>query len=72
MSRLKDSRFDGYLRHPPPHERDAIVDAMITSYRKGPAPVRQRAIDDLDARSASVPGPWRRLGGGQTLLYLYS
>ncbi|WP_344502958.1 hypothetical protein [Streptomyces lienomycini] len=27
---------------------------MITSYLKGPAPVRQRAIDDLDTRSASV------------------
>ncbi|MFF4472905.1 hypothetical protein ACFYZ3_25470 [Streptomyces sp. NPDC001599] len=54
MSRLKDSRFDGYLRHPLPHERDAAVDAVITSYLKGTAPVRQRAIDDLGTRSASV------------------
>ncbi|GAA2575278.1 hypothetical protein GCM10010424_19490 [Streptomyces lienomycini] len=54
VSRLKDSRFDGYPRCPLPHERDATVDAVITSYLKGPAPVRQRAIDDLDTRSASV------------------
>ncbi|WP_240330461.1 hypothetical protein [Streptomyces sp. CB09001] len=54
VSRLKDRRFNGYLGHPLPHERDAIVDAVITSYLKAAGPVRQRAIDDLNTRSASV------------------
>ncbi|GGL65133.1 hypothetical protein GCM10010095_57710 [Streptomyces anthocyanicus] len=54
VSRLKDGRFYGYLRHPLPHERDTIVDAVVTSYVKAAGPVRQRAIDDLDTRGASV------------------
>lgn len=51
VSRLKDGRFYGYLRHPLPHERDTIVDAVVTSYVKAAGPVRQRAIDDLDISS---------------------
>ncbi|MFD8538107.1 hypothetical protein [Streptomyces rubrogriseus] len=54
MSRLKDSRFDGYLGHALPHERDAVVDAVITSYLEAAGPAGQRAIDDLNTRSASV------------------
>ncbi|MFH8442506.1 hypothetical protein ACH4D3_14930 [Streptomyces sp. NPDC018026] len=54
MACLKDRRFNGYLGLRLPHERDAAADAVITSYLKSPAPVRQRAIDDLDRRSASV------------------
>jgi len=54
VSRLKDSRFDGHLGHALPHERDAVVDAVITSYLEAAGPVRQQAIDDLDTRSASV------------------
>ncbi|MYS76765.1 hypothetical protein GTY88_41035 [Streptomyces sp. SID5926] len=54
MSRLKDSSFHGYLGHALPHERDAVVDAVITSYIEAAGPARQRAIDDLNTRSASV------------------
>ncbi|MGW3953093.1 hypothetical protein ACWEKM_19755 [Streptomyces sp. NPDC004752] len=54
MSRLKDKRFDGYLRYAIPHELDSDIDAVITSYMESSASVRQRAIDDLDGRSASV------------------
>nr|WP_257003402.1 hypothetical protein [Streptomyces sp. Alain-F2R5] len=54
VARLKAARFGGYLRHAIPHELDSDIDAVITSYLSSPASVRQRAIDDLDRRSASV------------------
>ncbi|MER6835301.1 hypothetical protein ABT320_15180 [Streptomyces cellulosae] len=54
MSRLKEKRFNGYLRYAIPHELDSDIDAVITAYMGSPATGRQRMIDDLDGRSASV------------------
>lgn len=51
---LKDKRFDGYLRYVIPHDLDAAIDVVIQSYMQSSAPVRQKAIDDLNDRSASV------------------
>nr|WP_239106664.1 hypothetical protein [Streptomyces rubrogriseus] len=42
------------MGHALPHERDAVVDAVITSYLEAAGPAGQRAIDDLNTRSASV------------------
>lgn len=54
VARLKAKRFNGYLGYAIPHELDSEVDALIQAYRDHSASGRQRAIDDLNARSASA------------------
>lgn len=54
VSRLKDKRLNGYLGYAIPHELDSDIDAVITAYMESSADGRQRAIDGLDGRSASV------------------
>ncbi|MGV9392024.1 hypothetical protein ACWDQL_23205 [Streptomyces olivaceus] len=54
VAHLRGKRFDGYLRYAIPHELDSEVDAVIQAYTENSASGRQRAIDDLNARSASA------------------
>ncbi|MFI6662303.1 hypothetical protein ACIBL8_43110 [Streptomyces sp. NPDC050523] len=53
-ARLRDKRFNGYLRIRLPHELDAEVEATVVVYMRGSATVRQKTSDSVDVKAAAV------------------
>ncbi|MFF3967867.1 hypothetical protein ACFYZI_40725 [Streptomyces griseorubiginosus] len=54
LSRLRDKRFNGYLRIRLPHELDTEVETIVAAYMQASTPVRQRMTDSIDGRTAGV------------------
>lgn len=54
LARLRDKRFNGYLRIHLPHELDIEVEAILVAYMQGTASVRQRVIESVGRRAAAV------------------
>ncbi|MGW2722393.1 hypothetical protein [Streptomyces sp. NPDC001492] len=54
LSRLRDKRFNGYLRIRLPHELDAEVEAIVVAYMSGSAQARQKMVESTDRRAAAI------------------
>ncbi|WP_234341729.1 hypothetical protein [Streptomyces sp. NRRL S-646] len=54
LSRLRDKRFNGYLRIRLPHELDTEVEAIIAAYMRGPVTARQKMAEGVDRRAAAI------------------
>ncbi|MGW3122801.1 hypothetical protein ACWDBW_37760 [Streptomyces sp. NPDC001107] len=54
LSRLRDKRFNGYLRIRLPHELDTEVEMIVVAYMRGSAPVRQKMVEGVDRSAAAT------------------